>query len=186
MRIAVCRGAVLAALILGTIVRGQAPIQKPVDLPQLTTDQKWDRLQGNFYAMLIAGIGHAKSSGETPEQYGSFLGSTFAPSWESSRGKGALAFLWIYAANAQMFRPATFEVVEASPTLVRAKFAWGGGLEQRLGMVPRTGVTVDDVYQAFEKAHKVIAARLGLEYSETREGNAIAFTVTERKPTVTR
>lgn len=177
-------GAALFAIVLSGHAQPQS--QQAITLPQLTIDQRWDRLQNNWYAFVIVGIAHAKARAESAEQYGEAIGKVFAPSWESSRGKGAAALATGLAANVQMFRGSTFEIVDASDTSVRGRYTWGEGLKNRIAAYSRTGVTVEDVYRTIGKAQQEIADYLSLEYAETRVGDQITFTITEKKPRVSR
>ena len=53
-------------------------------LPELTMEQKCQRLQFNFNALIVVYINFAKEKGATVEKIGEYIGLTFTSSWGNS------------------------------------------------------------------------------------------------------
>ncbi|MFQ6127239.1 MAG: hypothetical protein ACE5R6_21920, partial [Candidatus Heimdallarchaeota archaeon] len=67
--------------------------EQKIELPKLYLEQKLDRTVMNLAAFITGSIAYAKSMEKTPEDYGKFIGETFAPGWEGVKGKGISPFI---------------------------------------------------------------------------------------------
>lgn len=170
-------GFIFSILIFSVFSYAQEAEESIIELPSLNLEQKLDRAVGNMYAFVIAGIAYSKSLGKTPEDYGQFVGSFFAPSWEGAKGKGVSAFVIGMYINGQSDKYFTMEILEESETRVKGRWT---GLDRIKGMSDVFGVSGDEFLIVWEKAWEVIADYLGLELKQTRDEDWIVFTVEEK------
>ena len=69
-----------------TLYAQEVNVEKPQKfvLPQLYLEQKQDRTVMNLASFICAGIAYTKSIGQTPEEFGTFVGNFFAPGWKEA------------------------------------------------------------------------------------------------------
>ena len=84
---------ILTILMSTTLV---APIvaqqQATQDLPTYTTEQRWERASRLLTVTWAVGIAHAKSIGQSVEEYGEFLAKLASPGW-GEPGSGSLEII---------------------------------------------------------------------------------------------
>jgi len=143
-------------------------------LPDLSQEQKTDRLRANFNAFLSVFIAYGKQQGDSPASVGQWAGQQFAKSWgESLTPRG---FIMGMNANWRMFNIETeiLEVTENKIKATRDMIMTQKEFQDRFG---NYGVTLDD-FQAFNHAAmKAITSSYGMTYEEQVEGDSIVFTV---------
>lgn len=145
-------------------------------LPELSQEQKIDRLRSNFNAFLSVFIAYGKQQGDSPASVGQWAGRQFAKSWgETLTPRG---FIMGMNANWRMFNIETeiLEVTENKIKGTRNTIMTGNEFRDRFGQY---GVSLED-FQAFNNAAmKAITSSFGLTYEEQVEGDSIVFTVSE-------
>lgn len=149
-------------------------VDKMIELPQLTLEDKWETAQSNLIYFIVCGIAYAKAKGDSPEDYGTFAGQV--ANWDEAKGKGPLALVQGISSNKQQFRNFQMEILSQSRTAIRARMRRFGedAIRKRKG----SEVTVDDYLRFFEKKWQAIAEGLGLHYQQETEGDWVVFTVT--------
>ena len=152
---------------------------KPVELPQLTLEQKWKTAESNLVYFVVSGIAYAKSKGKSPEDFGAFAGNVAAPCWEEDRGGGPQALVEGISRNKQQFGNFHMEILSESETTIEARLKGFGDDRVRDRWEPV--VTVDDYVRFFEKKWEAIADYLGLAYKQQVQGDWMVITVAEKK-----
>ncbi len=151
------------------------PEAKPsLELPQLTDEQRWSRLQTNWVFWVLAAGAQAKALGKSPEDFGHFAGRLFAPGWGATLTPAGLIRGWYL--NASMFKPQKFQVLEVTDTLAkaRANLGWVAalGAAQDVG-----GATAADLERIIDVTYQEIADAHGLKYEQVRDGDDLIITV---------
>lgn len=145
-------------------------------LPEVSQEQKTDRLRANFNAFLSVFIAYGKQQGDSPASIGQWAGRQFAKSW--GEGLTPRGFVMGMNANWRTFNIETeiLEVTENNIKATRDMIMSQKEFQDRYGQY---GVTLDD-FQAFNRAAmKAITSSFGLTYEEQVEGESIVFTVSE-------
>jgi hypothetical protein len=152
---------------------------KPVEIPQLTLEQKWKMAETNLLYFVVSGIAYAKSTGGSSEDFGTFAGNVAAPHWEDERGGGPQAFIKELSLNKQQFETFQMEILSESERTIEARMRGFGDdiVRDRWDHA----VTVDDYFRFFEKKWQAIADYLGLEYKQKVKGDWTVFIVSEKK-----
>lgn len=133
-----------------------------------------ENAQGNLQAFIVTGVAYLKQQGGTVEEWVTFIGSKFAPSWEEMRGKGAREVAQHVALNA---------------------LATGGQLESLSGDESQAKVTVSNWLQddflelagtsrsdldPFWSIFRPITDHLGFDYEYESQGNSVTLTLRKR------
>lgn len=166
--------ALLISIIL--LFSGTVTIAQPAEgevMPELSLEEKKDRLASNFNAMVTVMIEYAKANDQTVEELGAFFGKSFAPSWsEDLTPKGLVEGM---NNNWQMLGITT-ELLESSEEHVEGRHTLSYD-EERFNEVYGSRASFDEYQQFFRKVITEIAASHGLEYEEYREGDWVHFSV---------
>lgn len=75
------RSLFLSTCLLAGLASPARPQKPPFELPTLTTDQRWNRLEFHWVSLAAGAVAYAKAKGEGVEAFSHFLGKFFAPSW---------------------------------------------------------------------------------------------------------
>ncbi|MBD3225858.1 MAG: hypothetical protein GF313_14110 [Caldithrix sp.] len=148
-----------------------------IKLKKLYLEQKLQRSVMNLAAILTCGIAYAKSQGETPEDYGKFVGDILAASWKGSKGKGISAFVKGMYLNFQSDRNCKWEIVNNSENSVTVKMNRFG--DETVKYYAYAGVTPQEYDRTMGKLMEAITDYLGFDYEQELEGDQIVFTVSE-------
>ncbi len=161
-------------LIFHACSSGQAQAQEET-LPQLTAEQRWDRMSFLLESWAIAAILHARAEQQTAEDAGQDIGELFAPSWgDNFTPRGFMRGTY---RNLMSWREARFEVLEVSDQ--RASFRFTPAYRATFGEDRELlGVTVEEMDLYWIRIHKVIVEHNGLTFHSERDGDDIIFTVT--------
>jgi hypothetical protein len=149
------------------------------ELPVLTLEQKWETAADNLIYFAVSGIAYAKSRGGSPEDFGAVVGAVAVPFWAEERGKGPAALVQGISYNKQQFKGFRMEILHESATAIEARMKGFG--EDEVTEYTELDVTVDDYLVMFAVKWQVIAASLGLEYEQRRDGEWTVFTVTQKE-----
>ncbi len=174
-------GFVFFQFILSFSLNAQEKQEQPsekFELQKLYIEQKLDRTVSNLCAFITTGIAFTKSLGKTPEDYGQFIGETFAPLWEGMKGKGIRPFLQGMYRNLQPDNDFQMEILSDSKASVEGKMNRFG--EATVIAFAGTGVTGEEYDRCFAKLWESITNYLGLEYMQKVEGEWILFTISDK------
>ncbi len=134
-----------------------------------TTEEVCDQAQGDATAGGLALLAYARERGETPEAAAAWLGRTFAPGWEESRGQGARhAMRWVALNVASLggeVRSLSGDERRAEATVA----GWPG--EENLAFFRLGQAEADALYGVFGP----IAEHLGLRFEWRRAGDAVTL-----------
>lgn len=166
--------ALLISIIL--LFSGTVTFAQPAEgemMPELSLEEKKDRLASNFNAMVTVFIEYAKANDQTVEELGTFVGKSFARSWPDNVTPKAL--VEAMNRNWQMLGMTT-ELLESSDDHVEGRHTLSYD-EQQFNEVYSSRASFDEYQQFFRRVVSEIAASRGLEYDEYREGDWVYFSV---------
>ncbi|MCK4465950.1 MAG: hypothetical protein KAU83_09575 [Bacteroidales bacterium] len=86
----------LLSIAICLVFIGNAFGQEKFTVPERTHEQKHKRTMYQFWSVFAAGINFAKSQDISPYEYGKYIGSLFAPSWNKENGFDGLVNGTIY------------------------------------------------------------------------------------------
>jgi hypothetical protein len=144
-------------------------------LPELTTEQKIDRLTGNLNALVFAVLNYAEMHGQSIEEAGRYVGEVSANSWPAD----ATPEFYVAAMNRnhQMFDLRT-EVLEVGDDYVKARrdrIQFSDELEEAYQRM--FGYGMSD-YKTFYRYIEIgITSKLGLAITHRVEDEHVVFTV---------
>lgn len=142
-------------------------------MPELSLEQKKDRLELNFNAMVTAIIEYAKANDQTVEEVGAFFGKSFAQSWpDDLTPRGLVEGM---NRNWQMLGITT-ELLESSEEYVEGRHTLSYD-EERFNEMYGIRASFDEYQQFFRSVVTEVAAYHGLAYEEYREGDWVHFSV---------
>jgi hypothetical protein len=124
----------------------------------------------------VVGIAYAKFMGNTPEDYGEFMGRQTAFFWADIKGKGPVPFVQYWYRFLQTDRSSRMEIVSVTERSVTAKMSVYGVASVRA--FERLGVTVQEYVSYLGQMSELLAHHVGLDYKQELEGDWIVFTVT--------
>ncbi len=148
-------------------------------LPELTVEQKMDRLTGNLNALVFALLKHAEMHGQSIEEAGRYVGEVSANSWPAD----ATPEFYVAAMNLnhQMFDLRT-EVLEVGDDYVKARrdrIKFSDELEEAYQRM--FGYGVSD-YKTFYRYIEIgVTSERGLEITHRDEDEHVEFTVSVRR-----
>jgi len=148
-------------------------------LPELTAEQKTDRLRGNLLAIHFGLLGYAEMHGQSIEEIGRSVGKMFATSWPDEATPEY--FVTAMGSNWQMFDLRT-EILEVGDDYVKArrdKFQLSD--EANAWYQERFGHGVSDLKKFLQVLEKEIISELGLEIAHSVEDEHLVFTVSVGK-----
>lgn len=163
----------LGGLAAGLPARAQEKAAPP-PLPEPTTEQKLDRMTANFTATVAGSIAYARSVGQSPDQYGRFLGQLFATTWPAKVTPGGL--LYGYYVNASPWKALEYQVLEVSDSVARARTnrPWLASLGSTQQFAGVTGPEIDRV---LELMYAEIAVAHELVWEQKPDGDMLLLTV---------
>lgn len=167
---------VVAAPVMGQEVQQQA---KTITFPSFTVEQNWARAVSLLNANIVAGFGYAKSRGVSAEDYGHWLGKTFAPGWGQASVGTAIRYARGIQNNLRAYPGVKVEVLSAADTAVtmrtsRPYVTWFGTTSQLYG------VNIAEYDTVISATTEEIAHYLGLRYQQRIDGDWLTMTISGR------
>ena len=145
-------------------------------VPRLTQEQKEDVLYQHVMAYAITGISFAKSEGNTPEEYGRFIGKSFSSLWDPSAGYDMFAGQLMYIL-AGLHPDNQMEIVEQDGKMIRFRM-------KNVDLFFQNGPVFDVTYQEFlDCSYGIIselAGYMGVDFSHRMEGEWYEVTFREK------
>src|SRR6266568_305796 len=126
--------------------------------PEFTSEQLFQQAQGNQTAFVLATIAYLKEQGRTPQEWATFIGNRFAPSWDEVKGQGAKAAMEAVVLNF-VSAGGTVQSFGGDETHAEAVVANWPPAE----MMQPLGLTLEDI-DPFHEIFTPIAAYLNLRY----------------------
>jgi len=169
-------GTITLAMFMFLSMQGFAQELEPGEvLPELSTEQKIERLTGNFNAIVFAVLNYAEKHGQSIEEAGRYFGEVFANSWPAD----ATPEYYVSAMNRnwQMFDLQTevLEVGDDHVTARRDKIHYSGELEEAYQEM--YGYGMSDFEKFLRYIEKGITSGLGLDVSQSVEDDYVVFTI---------
>jgi hypothetical protein len=145
-----------------------------VQLPTLTEEQKWNRLEFHWASFLAGAVTYAKTKGEGVEALGHSMGKLFAPGWADTLSPAGL-IRGLYRDGAA-WKDFQLQVDTATQASVTARFnrPWVPDFGRSGTMY---GLTPDDVDTFLRIVYEEIAAAHGLVFEQRRDGEQLVATV---------
>ena len=153
--------------------------KQKIELTQLNIEQKLDRTVMNLSALMISGIAYAKSLGQTPEEFGQFIGEIFATGWKETKGKGIAPFVENMYKNFQADKNCQWEIINESETVVQIKMKRFA--DSTVKAYSKTGVTADEYDRCMGKLIQAITNYLGFYYNQGSQDDWIIFWISTEK-----
>jgi hypothetical protein len=140
--------------------------------PEFTSEQLYERAQGNVTAFVLCTIAFFKEQHRPVEEWVTYIGNRFASSWEQVKGQGANVALEQIVLNfvSSGGNLRSFSGDESRAEAVVTDWPPSDFLEM-IGLAPED---IDPFYAIFNP----IASYLNLHYTWHREGSLVSFTVT--------
>ena len=168
----------LTLILLIEIAHSQPQKTQKKDLVQLTVEQQWKRSIWLFDSIQIAAISHAKSLGQSAEDYGKFVGELFAPSWEGVTSPWGM--IRGMHRNYQLWPDFEMEIIQESDNAVKARF--------NRPYIIRFGddgtvydVSLSEYEKIFKVFHQTVASHLGFDYKQNLDGDWNVITISRKK-----
>lgn len=168
------RSLLLSIALLGGLSAPARPQTVDVQLPTLTEEQKWSRLEFHWASFLAGAVAYAKTKGEGVEALGHSMGKLFAPGWADTLSPAGL-IRGLYR-NGAAWKDFQLQVVTATQTSATARFnrPWVPDFGRSGSLY---GVTPDDADAFLRIVYEEIAAAHGLVYEQRRDGDELIATV---------
>lgn len=146
-----------------------------VEFAELNPEQKVDVAVRNLSATMLLGIEYAKMHGQTPFEYGKFLGSRFAPTWEEHKGKGVTYFVEDLHKVFQTSKAFDMEVMKQAEDLVtfRMKRVFYPYMES----YPDAELTREEYDRFLNGLMQEITGYLGFETNNQKDGDWLVYTI---------
>ena len=168
----------LTLILIVDTAQSQSQKTQEEALVQLTVEQQWKRSIWLFDSIQIAAIRHAKSLGQSAEDYGKFVGELFAPSWEGvSSPWGMIRGMH---RNYQLWPDFEMEIIEESDNAVKARF--------NRPYIIRFGedgtaydVSLSEYEMIFKVFHQTVASHLGFDYKQNLDGDWNVIAISRKK-----
>ena len=169
-------GMISLAMVIFLSTRGFTQELEPGEvLPELSTEQKMERLSGNFNAMVFAAMNFAVKHDHSIEEAGRYFGEVFANSWPDD----ATPEFYVSAMNNnwQMFdlRTEVLAVGDDFVTARRDRIPFSDELEEAFQEMYGSGRA--DFENFFLHIEKGITSKLGLTLSQSFQDEHVEFTV---------
>jgi hypothetical protein len=143
-------------------VTDTGPAEGEINAAEFNIDWPW-----------VAAIAYAKDVGQTPQQYGRFIGELAAPGWTARTPTGFMLRMY---RNYCEWEGLQFEVVDVSQDMISVRT--NVPYESRIGDTGDPfGVTLQDYVAVHEAAYDAIAEHLNFELTREREGAWTVITV---------
>ena len=140
--------------------------------PEFTSEHVFQQAQGNLTAFILGTIAYFKEQGRTPQEWVTFIGKKFAPSWDDVKGQGAKAAMEVAVLNF-VSTGGTVQAFIGDETRAEAIVANWPPAE----LMQPFGLTLEDI-DPFHEIFNPIAAYLNLRYAWHRQDNQITMTFT--------
>ena len=168
------------AMVMFLPMQGFAQELKPGQfLPELTSEQKIDRLRGNLLAIHFGVLSYAEMHGQSIEEVGRSFGKMFATSWPDVATPEF--FVTAMNSNWQMF-DLQMEVLEVGGDYVkvrRDKLQFSD--ESESWYKERFGHGISDLKTFLQVLENEIISEIGLEISRSVEAEHVIFTISAGK-----
>ena len=156
------------------------PTTAQVDLTDTrTAEQKNARSTWMISYAWTGMISHAKSVGQTPEEFGHWIGRYIAPTWGAPGSETLQSFVRGMFLNYNLWDGLEFEILTDTPTEVRGRMN-----TPYAGFFGESGVRNDTTLEEFRTAQTIVyedsADHLGFDMIHEVDGDWIAFTVRSR------
>jgi hypothetical protein len=168
------------AMVLFLPMQGFAQELKPGEvLPELTAEQKMNRLTGMLNSMVLVALNYAEMHGESIEEAGSYFGKVFANGWPEV----ATPEYYVAAMNRNWkLWDMQAEVLEVGDDYVKVRRDRLQFSDQLEGAYQEMyGYGVSDIEIFFRHLQKEIASELGLELTYRDEDEHVVYTVSVSK-----
>jgi len=168
------------ALVMFLPMQGFTQELKPGEvLPELTTEQKMNRLTGMLNSMVLVALNYAEMHGQSIEEAGSYFGKVFANSWPAD----VTPEYYVAAMNLNWkLWDMQAEVLEAGDGYVKARVDRLQFSDQLEGAYQEMyGYGVSDLEMFFRHLQKEIASELGLQLTYKDEDEHVVYTVSVSK-----
>jgi hypothetical protein len=150
---------------------------KTIAFPTFTTDQNWARATTLMNSSSVGGFTYAKAHGATAEEYGHFLGKTYAPGWGDANTGSAIRYARSIQNNWRAFSGGISEVLSANDTLITARYSrtpyttYFGPTKEVLGVTLDEYETINRIFQ------EDIGRHLGLRFTSRVDGDWVVMTI---------
>jgi len=168
---------VAAAPVMGQEVQQQA---KTITFPSFTVEQNWARAVSLLNANIVAGFGYAKSRGTSADDYGRWLGKTFAPGWGQPNAGTAIRYARGIQNGFRAFPGTNVEVLNVTDTLATMRVSRAYVTSYFGATKQMYGVTLDEYDRVFAVAYEEIGRYLGLRYQQRIDGDWLTMTISGR------
>ncbi len=171
---------ITVAMVMFLPMQGFAQELKPGEvLPELTTEQKMNRLTGMLNSMVLVALNYAEMHGQSIEEAGRYFGEVFANTWPEV----ATPEFYVAAMNRnwQMYDLRT-EVLEVGDGYVKARrdrIQFSDQLEEAFQEL--YGYGISDLKTFFRYLERGTVSERGLEVSHRDEDEHVVYTVSVSK-----
>ncbi|MBN2007744.1 hypothetical protein JW960_00195 [candidate division KSB1 bacterium] len=149
---------------LSTIVTSQEQTTQPVQLTQLTIEQKADRAVMNSISYMVFGISYAKSQGQTVAQYAEYCARTTAPFYQRFSNQPPIGIIRATHNVLQSDRNYQLEITESTDSTITGRMTLYG-VQYINPENPFGGVTVDECYEFYNTFITHLLKSIGMNYS---------------------
>lgn len=136
-----------------------------------TLEQKFQQASGNALISLMIITAYTDAVGKSVEDFAKFAATKIAPGWESAKGAPAIDIC-----KSTLFNPvsmgATVVSLEGDEKSATGVLDWD--LAESAEFI---GVSVDDVFSAWDMLYKEVLSNYGVNFSSSRDGNNWTFNV---------
>jgi hypothetical protein len=154
--------------LLGLLVVVPLLAQETFKVPELTLNQKYDQTIVNLDYMVIVGVDYAKSMGKTAADYGKYLGSKAALSWDKNAGFNGFVYGSLYNLLSFQNTP-ELEMLVNTPDKVNLKMHLMAQWLKKQGKI--MNVTYLDYMDCISNSFNAIADYLGAKCEITYDDN---------------
>jgi len=167
-------------LLLAAVSWAVQPLAGQVDLTDnRTAEQKWARSAWMMTYAWTGMISHAKSVGQTPEEFGQWISEYIAPTWGAPGSRTLQSFVRGMFLNFNLWEGLEFELLTDTPTEVRGRMNTPyAGFFGESGV--RNDATLEEYRQVLKTVNEVTADYLGFDMTHEVDGDWIVFTVKAR------
>ena len=141
------------------------------DSVEFTAEEVCEQAKGNAGSMFLALLAYARDQGRSPADAAAFVGRLFAPSWDTERGKGALAAMRWATLNLVTCRAGVRSLAGDEGRAEAVVTGWP--LEEELAYFGLSREEADAVHQLMIP----IAEYLGLRFAFRRDGDDVVMTL---------
>ena len=173
------RKLVAQCLVVLAVAAMAVPAQAQTDITDnRTAEEKWTRSQFLTTYMMMAIIAHGESVGQTPAEFGEWMGKFAAPSWGEPGSRTLQSFVRGAFLNHNLWPGLEFELLIDTPTEVRARMNAPYATLFEEGEY--YGVGLEDFKNVWMTAYSLTANHLGFDMTYSLDGDWIEFTVKTR------